>query len=179
MKKVKGIKRYARQFLNTMNINEVPQAIEQLSAISDLMEKDKTFRNIMISPVFSEAENQQIINYLGQRLKMSETTVKYIRYLSASKALSAMSEIVMAIVAGYLDMKKRVKAVVTSPVQVSKDYEGKLRDSLREITGRDVDMEFVVDPVLLGGVRIKVGSTMYDSSIKGQLRLLRDKLIKG
>ena len=50
---------------------------------------------------------------------------------------------------------------------------------MKQITGRDVDLEFVIDPSLLGGVRIKVGSTMYDSSIKGQLGLLKDKLIKG
>ena len=54
-----------------------------------------------------------------------------------------------------------------------------MKSSLKEITGRDIDIEFVIDPALLGGVRIKVGSTMYDSSIKGQLGLLRDKLIKG
>jgi F0F1-type ATP synthase delta subunit len=44
---------------------------------------------------------------------------------------------------------------------------------------RDVDIEFVLEPSLLGGVLVKVGSTMYDSSIKGQLRLLKDELIKG
>lgn len=179
MKKVKGVKRYARQFLSAVDLIEVPQAIEQLSAISSLMEKDKTFKNLMGSPIFSEAERQQIISYMGQKLKMSEKTVKYLHYLSTSKAIGAIQEIVDAIMAAYLDMKKRAKAVVTSPVQISRDYEEKLKSSLREITGRDIDMEFVIDPALLGGVRIKVGSTMYDSSIKGQLGLLRDKLIKG
>jgi F-type H+-transporting ATPase subunit delta len=42
-----------------------------------------------------------------------------------------------------------------------------------------VDIEYVSDPTLLGGFIVKVGSTMYDSSIKGQLRLLKDELIKG
>lgn len=179
MKKVKGVKRYAKQFLNTVDLTEVPQAIEQLSAISSLMEKDKTFKNIMVSPMFSKTESQQIISYLGQKLKMSEKTVKYIQYLSTSKAIGAMPEIVSAIVAAYLDMKKRAKAIVTSPIQVDKDYEDKLKSSLEDITGKGIDIEFVVDPTLLGGIRIKVGSTMYDSSIKGQLGLLRDKLIKG
>jgi F0F1-type ATP synthase delta subunit len=64
-------------------------------------------------------------------------------------------------------------------VQLSKEYEAQLAGSLRQVTGRDIDLEFVIDPSLLGGVRIKVGSTMYDSSIKGQLGLLKDKLIKG
>jgi F0F1-type ATP synthase delta subunit len=44
---------------------------------------------------------------------------------------------------------------------------------------RDVDIEYVMDPSLLGGILVKVGSTMYDTSIKSQLRLLRDDLIKG
>lgn len=179
MKKVKGVKRYAKQFLSAVDLAEVPRAIEQLSAISSLVEKDKTFRNILVSPIFSKAESKQIISYMGQKLKMSEKTVKYIQYLSTSKAISAMPEIVSAIVAAYLDMKKRTKAVVTSPVQITKDYEDKLKTSLKEITGMDIDMEFVIDPALLGGIRIQVGSTMYDSSIKGQLGLLRDKLIKG
>lgn len=179
MKKVKGVKRYARQFLSAVDLSEVPQAIEQLSAISSLMERDRTFKNLMVSPIFSETESRQIISYMGQKLKMSEKTVKYLHYLSTSKAIGAMPEIVGAIVAAYLDMKRRAKAIVTSPVKIGKDYEEKLKSSLMEITGKDIDMEFVIDPALLGGVRIKVGSTMYDSSIKGQLGLLRDKLIKG
>ena len=178
MKKVKGVKRFAKQFLNTIDLAEVPQAIEQLSAISSLMEKDKTFKNIMAGPIFSETESRQIIGFIGHKLKMSEKTVKYIQYLFASKAIGAMPEIVSAIAALYLDMKKRTKAIVTSPVQISKDYEDKLKDALKEITGRDIDLEFVIDAALLGGVRIKVGSTMYDSSIRGQLGLLKDKLMK-
>jgi F0F1-type ATP synthase delta subunit len=50
---------------------------------------------------------------------------------------------------------------------------------LKKLIDRDVDLETVLDPSLLGGVLVKVGSTMYDSSIKGQLRLLKDELIKG
>jgi F-type H+-transporting ATPase subunit delta len=79
----------------------------------------------------------------------------------------------------YLEKKKRAKAVVLSPVEVGSDYERRLKDSLKGLIDRDVDIEFVMDQSLLGGVLVKVGSTMYDSSIKGQLRLLKDELIKG
>lgn len=179
MKKIKGVKKYAKQFLNTVGMEEASQAIEHLNAIAVLIEKDRNFRNLMASPVFREDENRQIIDYLGEKLKMSEKTVRYLQYLSASKAIGAMPEIVRAIIAAYLEMKNKAKAVVTCPVHVSTDYEEELKGSLKQITGRDIDIEFVIDPALLGGVRIKVGSTMYDSSIKGQLGLLRDKLIKG
>ena len=179
MKKVKGVKRYAKQFLSAVDLNEVPQGIGQLSAIANLMEKDKSFRNLMISPVFSSDEIGRIISYLSVKLKMSGKASKYLQYLVDSGAICALSEIIMAIQSQYFQIKKRSKAVVTTSVQVGKDYEAQLSESLKLITGGDVDLEFVLDPSLLGGVTIKVGSTMYDSSIKGQLGLLKDKLIKG
>jgi len=179
LRNVKGVKRYAKQFLSSIDVGEIPQAIEQLNAISSLMEKDRSFRNLMASPIFNEDERQKTINFISQKAGISAKVVKYLQYLSDEKVMAAMTEIVRSITVLYLEMKKRAKAVVTSPVRISKDYEAKLVSSLKRITGRDVDLEFVIDPSLLGGIRIKVGSTMYDSSIKGQLGLLRDKLIKG
>ncbi|PIP71230.1 MAG: hypothetical protein COW90_01095 [Nitrospirae bacterium CG22_combo_CG10-13_8_21_14_all_44_11] len=79
----------------------------------------------------------------------------------------------------YLEKKRRAKAVVLTSIEISKDYEERLKRSLNKLTDRDVDIEFVMEPALLGGIIVKVGSTMYDTSIKGQLRLLRDELIKG
>ncbi|MGD0283648.1 MAG: ATP synthase F1 subunit delta [Dissulfurispiraceae bacterium] len=110
---------------------------------------------------------------------MSGVASKYLKYLVEAGAIGALSEIIEAIQARYLEMKKRSKAVVTTSVQVGKDYAAQLSESLKLVTGGDIDLEFVLDPSLLGGVTIKVGSTLYDSSIKGQLGLLKDKLIKG
>lgn len=179
MKTVRGVKKYAKQFLKAVDIKDVPQAIEQFTAIASLMEKDRNFKNLLLSPMFSLDEKKKIIAFISGRLKISAGAAKFLEYLSETMVISALGGILKAIIALYLEMQKRVKAVVTSPVQISKGYEEQLMKSLKQITGRDVDFEFVLDPSLLGGVRIQVGSTMYDSSIKGQLGLLRDKLIKG
>ncbi|HXW69024.1 MAG TPA: ATP synthase F1 subunit delta [Dissulfurispiraceae bacterium] len=179
MKKIKGVKRYAKQFLSAVDLTEVPQGLGQLSAIANLMDKDKSFRNLMISPVFSGDEIGRIISYLSVKLKMSAKTSKYLQYLVEAGAIGALSEIIIAIQSQYFEIKKRSKAVVTTSVQVGKDYEVQLSELLQKVTGGDIDLEFVLDPSLLGGVTIKVGSTLYDSSIKGQLGLLKDKLIKG
>ena len=179
MKTVRGVKKYAKQFLKAVDLEEVPRAIGQLSAIADLMEKDKHFKTLMVSPVFTDDEKQKAIALIAQKLNMAEGTAKYLVHISNEKVLSALTEMVKSIITLYLEMKKRVKAVVTSPVSISREYEQQLIQSLKQVTGRDIDLELVTDPSLLGGVRIKVGSTMYDSSIKGQLGLLRDKLIKG
>ncbi len=179
MKKVKDVKKYAKQFLKSVEITEVPKAIEQLNAVASLIDRDKNFRTLMISPVFNESDRETAIAILSHQMKMSTEVAQYLIYLSNKMLMGSLKDIVRAISALYMDIKKKAKAVVTAPMEISRDYEKELIKALTQLTGRDIELEFVFDPSLLGGIRIQVGSTMYDSSIKGQLGLLKDKLIKG
>ncbi|HMK59517.1 MAG TPA: ATP synthase F1 subunit delta [Dissulfurispiraceae bacterium] len=179
MKKVTGVKKYAKKFLSNVEMAEIPQAIEQMEAIAGLMEKDKSFRTFLVSPLFAGDEKQKALAFISDKIKISEKVGKFLAYISEEKVMGGLPEIVEVIKALYLEMKKRARAIVTSPVSFSSDFEAQLKQSLKQVTGRDIDMEFILDPALLGGVRIRIGSTMYDSSIKGQLRLLRDKFIEG
>lgn len=178
MKKVKEAKRYAKALLDTCGIENAPQAIAELGVINDLMVKSKEFRSLLVSPLFSSEERGKAINQIKDRVKLSDSTVKYIMHLSELGLIISLPEIIRVANQLYLEKKKKAKAVVMTPIEISKDYENKLKTSLKKLTDRDVDIEYVMDPSLLGGVLIKVGSTMYDTSIKGQLRLLRNELIK-
>ena len=93
--------------------------------------------------------------------------------------IAHLAECIRTVSALYLERKKRAKATVRTPVDTNMKYDSTIKASLKRLTGRDIDIEYVVDPSLLGGVLIQVGSTMYDTSLKGQLRLLRDDLKKG
>jgi ATP synthase F1 delta subunit len=179
LKTVRGVKKYAKQFLKTVDMEKVPQTLEQYSALAGLMDKNKNVRTFLTSPVFSEKERLDALAVLSQKIGMSLEATKYLFFLSAEMVLGGLGQIVKVINALYLEMKKRARAVVISPVTISEEYERSLVNSLKRLTGRDIDLEVLLDPSLLGGVRIQVGSTMYDSSIRGQLGLLKDKLIKG
>ena len=179
MRKVSGVRQYAKKFVSNVAVEEIPQALDHLGVIVSLMEQDKGIRNLMVSPMFSSEERRASLAAIAEKLKSSEKLSKYLVYLADEQALSALPQITKAILASYLDMKKRAKAVVTTPVAVSAAFEADLVAALRQRTGREIDVEYVIDPSLLGGVRIKVGSTMYNTSLKGQLGLLKDKLIEG
>jgi ATP synthase F1 delta subunit len=133
----------------------------------------------VVCPVFDKAEIKKALSYISKKIGATPQVGKYMEYLYEEKALGSLPEIVDAINAMYLEILKRSKAIVTSPQPVAKKYDAVLKRSLKKVTGRDIDIEYVVDPSLLGGVRIRIGSTMYDSSIKSQLGLLRDKFIEG
>ena len=62
---------------------------------------------------------------------------------------------------------------------IDQQYKKKILTSLKKLTEKDVEVEYLYDSNLIGGIIVKIGSKMYDSSIRGQLRLLKEELIKG
>lgn len=179
MKPAREAKKYAKMLINAVGVEGAPQALTELSLVETMMAKSREFRSVLVSPVFSLSEKEAAFGQVASRLKFSDTVVKFVKYLMETGVIAVLSEIVKAATAIYLEKKKRARATVFSPIAVSKAGEERLKAALKGIVQRDVDVDVVIDPALLGGVLVKVGSTMYDSSIKGQLRILKDELIKG
>ncbi|MDP2157277.1 MAG: ATP synthase F1 subunit delta [Nitrospirota bacterium] len=179
MKPIKQAKRYAKMFINVVGMNAALQSLSELTAIEHLMNRSGEVRSLLLNPGFSQTERESAIRKIAEKAKLSENVVKFVIFLTENRVIAALSEIVKTATAIYLEKMKQAKAVVFTPVEVSKGHEERLKASLKKLLDRDVDIEYVMDPTLLGGILVKVGSTMYDSSVKGQLRLLKDELIKG
>lgn len=178
MKSVKHTKKYAKMFLNTIGIDAAPKAIEELTVVKALVEQSPEFKSFLLNPAFNDEERKSTLKALGEKLTFSDSTVKFVNYLTEVRAAAAIGKVLEATVALYLERKKRAKATVITPAGIDASYESRLKDSLKRITGKDIELQYATDPSLLGGILIKVGSTMYDGSIRGQLRLLRDELVK-
>lgn len=179
MRQAREGKRCAKTFLNMVGVEKAPSAIDELSGINSLMTKSREFRGLLIGPQFTSAEREKIIKIIAGKVKLSDDTIKFIIYLSEIRMISSLAEIIRAITNLYLEKMRKAKAIVMTPAALDKEYEKKLKASLEKRINKSVDIEIVTDTSLLGGILVKVGSTMYDSSIKGQLRLLKDELIKG
>ncbi len=160
-------------------MDKAGQALAELGSVNDLMAKSKEFRSLLVNPQFTAEEVAGVIKALAVKLNLSEGTVKFIQYLAGVGAIIGLAEILTIATNLYLERQKKAKAVVMSPIEISKERESALKASLKKMTDRDVEMEYVIDPSLLGGIRVKIGSIMYDTSVRGQLRLLKDELIKG
>jgi ATP synthase F1 delta subunit len=179
VKPEKEAKKYAKTLMSIVGVEDAPKALAELAVIDSLMAKSREFRSLLVSPGFSQAEKEAGLKQVTAKLGISEKMIKFVSHLTGVGVVAALSEIIKKATAIYLEKKKRARAVVMTPVEVSREYEARLKASLKKLIDRDVDLEYVMDSTLLGGVLVKVGSTMYDSSIKGQLRLLKDELIKG
>jgi ATP synthase F1 delta subunit len=179
LKKIKEVKRFANALIRNVGIDNTPQTINELEALNALMIKSNEFKRLLFNPQFTSEEREAVLKQIAAKINLSEYTIKFIMYLSELGVIRALPAIIRSATNLYFEKKKKAKAIVMTPIQIKKEQEHSLKSSLKQMIDRDVDIEYVMDPSLLGGILIKVGSTMYDTSIKSQLRLLRDELIKG
>lgn len=165
-------------FVNATGLEKAPDGIKELGSVSSLMSESRDLRTALVGPQFSSDEKKAVIGLLKTGLGLSETSVKFLGFVAERGVASQIDEIVDYAVKIYLEKKKRARATVVTPVAMDRVFEARIKDSIKKLTGREIDIEYDIDPSLLGGVLVKVGSTMFDSSIRGQLRLLKDELVK-
>jgi F-type H+-transporting ATPase subunit delta len=178
MKTLRHAKRYATMLLNAVEESQAAQVIGELTTAAALSERSGEFRSVLTSPMFSDEEREVALKAVGEQLGFTPHTVGFVTFLSGEGAGWALGQVAVKAQAIQAERERTVTATVMTPVSVGADYESRLRAALEKATGRTVNVEYQTDPALLGGMKIVVGSTMFDGSIQGQLRLLKDKLIK-
>lgn len=178
MNKAQIAKKYSRSLINTIEVQDIPKVIEELITFSKLIEANRKLKLLFAGQIFSEEEQNRALKELLSYLKISPQSEKLLKLIIIQKHLSAIKEIIKASINLYNEKLKKTTAVVISSVTLEKNYINRLESALKALTRRDIDIESHIDPSLLGGFIVKVGSTVYDSSLKGQLRLLRAELTR-
>jgi len=174
----KAIKKYAKMLFNITGVKKAEKVCKQLSLLNKLI-MDKKIKNFFISPAISEDERKKGIDIISEKLSLFEEVKKFIIFLVNKGAITELEDILKYYTELYFEKKQKVKATVIMPIKVSNKYKKKILTSLKKLTEKDVEVEYLYDSNLIGGIIVKIGSKMYDSSIRGQLRLLKEELIKG
>ena len=174
---MKHARKYAKMFLNT--VEDAEKALQELAVLNAIKEKSADFASVLISPIFTREERDKALGAVCAQAGISEQTQKFVRFLADKGEAAGLSIVLEKTVALYLERRNKVKATVLSPVEVDGAALERIRTALASITGKEVEIDTEQDPALIGGLLVKVGSRMFDASIKGQLRLLKEELIKG
>lgn len=172
-------KKYAKMFLNSLGMDVAQKAIAELAAIEELSTQSAEFRGLLLGPMFSNEEKEDMLATVGDKAGISPETVKFAGFLCRQGAAKDLGEVVSRAKALYAERMDIARATVITPVPVDAELEGRLKASLKALLKKDIEIDYETDPSLIGGMLVKVGSTMYDSSLAGQLRLLRTELLKG
>jgi F-type H+-transporting ATPase subunit delta len=146
--------------------NDVRELRAMLHGSADLM-------RLVRSPVLSRDEQGKAMAALAADAKLSKLTADFIAVVARNRRLFA----VPAMIEAYLDTlaarRGEVTAEVVAAQQLTKAQEDALAEQLRRAVGSRVTVDVRVDPSLLGGMVVKIGSRMVDGSLKGQLQRLQ------
>lgn len=178
MKKYQIARRCSRALFSMVDISQAPKVIEEITAFSLILDRDRKLKLLFATELFSEEERNRALEELLTHLRVLPETKKFLTFIISQGHLKLIKEIIKISVEIYNEKLKKVKALVISPIPLRENYIERLRTALRVLTQRDVEIEMELDKSLIGGFTVKVGSTIYDSSLKYQLGLLRAELTK-
>lgn len=171
-------KKYSRAIVSSVSIADVPAVVNELKAFSKLLDAHRQLKLLFAGQIFSESEKVKAFDALAPRLKLKPQSEKFIKAMIVQGHLTVVQDIITATIDSYNEKQKKASAVVVSSVALDAKHSERLRSALKKMTDRDVTIENQVDESLLGGFIVRVGSTIFDSSVKGQLRLLKAELMR-
>ena len=126
----------------------------------------------------TDAARQSLMEAVSKAMALSAPVTKTLVLLARSGKLGLVPDLAAAYRERLLAHQNIVRAEVTSATPLSPDKTKAIEDSLSKVTGKKVEISASVDPELMGGVVARIGSTVYDGSVKTQLTRMRQELVK-
>jgi F-type H+-transporting ATPase subunit delta len=175
---VSGVaERYASALFDLARDESAIDAIEaELVALSGLIDASEDFRRLIQSPVFSAEDQGRAIGAIADRSGIAGLTGNFLRLVARNRRLFALPGIIKAFRAMAAAERGEVTAEVASAQPLNDDQVAALKAALKEKLGKDVTLSASVNPALLGGLVVKVGSRMIDTSLRTRLMTVKTRL---
>lgn len=152
------------------------QVASDLSGFVRLMDESADLKRLVESPVLGREEQGRAVLAVAEQAGLAPLTTRFLGLLAQHRRLFALPGIAKAFNAMLAAHKGEVAAEVVSAVPLGEDELATLKQSIASYVGQAVTVETRVDPALLGGVVVRVGSRMLDASLRTKLQQLEQSL---
>ena len=173
--------RYARALadavLDPKSGLEAGRAWQELQSFSALVRESTELRNVLLSPAVSPARKRAVVGRFAATLPLSKLVRNFLFVLVDRRRIGALDDVVEAFEAEIDARLGIVRAEVTSAAPLDETQRTEMQAALARVAGKQVRADFDVDPALIGGAVARIGSTIYDGSVRGQLDTLRGRLV--
>ncbi len=165
--------RYASALYDLASESGKVTAVESdLAAIGQAISESADLAGLIRNPRVTREAAATAMTAVGQLLKVSPLTQNFLGVLAQNRRLAALPDVVRAFATIAAAARGEVSAEVTSAHALSAAQLGALAEKLKAREGKDVKLTAKVDPELLGGLVVRIGSTQIDSSIRTRLNTL-------
>ncbi|HEY3637931.1 MAG TPA: F0F1 ATP synthase subunit delta [Rhizomicrobium sp.] len=169
--------RYARALFDLASEgNSVDAVASDLAGLKALLVESPDLARLVKAPVFSADEQRAGMDAVLRRMEATPLTMRFILTLARKRRLFALTDIIRAYDELLGRQKGEVDAEVSAARPLTEAETTELKAALKAKLGRDARLSTKVDPALLGGLVVKVGSRMIDSSLRTKLEGLRSAM---
>lgn len=148
------------------------QVADDLRGLARAIDESADLRRLVRSPAISRDDQARALQAIAKESGMSGLAANFLGLIAKNRRLFALD----AMIQGFLDIlaerRGEVTAQVTAASALNDDQVAKITDAVKQAVGANAQIETHVDPELLGGLVVRVGSRMYDSSLRSKLQRL-------
>ena len=169
--------RYATAIFELAKEGKSLTDLEADIGVLDAALKDSAeFRDLIASPVYSRGEQAAAMTAIATKAGLSQIVTNTLALMASKRRLFVLPQLVRELRARIAAEKGEVTAEVTAASALTKTEHEKLARTLKERVGKDVKINMSVDESLIGGLVVKVGSRMIDTSIRSKLAALQNSM---
>jgi F-type H+-transporting ATPase subunit delta len=169
--------RYAGSLFELAVEQKAIAAVEKdLASIGSMIAGSPDLKRAIASPLISAADQQGAMKALAARAKVSGIVTNFLRLTAKNRRLAALPQMISAFSSLAATHRGEASAEVTSAHPLSDAQKKELAATLKGVAGKDVSFNVSVDPTLLGGLIVKMGSRQIDTSLRTKLNSLKNNL---
>lgn len=170
--------RYATALFEMAEADQLLDVVAgDLTALESMIGDSDDLRRLLRSPVISRDDQAKAIHAVAAKAELNDLTRKFLGVVAANRRLFTLTAMIKAYKSLLSAKRGETVAEVTSAKELNDAQVQAITDALRQATGSAVAVSTSVDPDILGGLVVKVGSRMVDSSLSTKLNQLRTSMI--
>ncbi|WP_137699826.1 F0F1 ATP synthase subunit delta [Marimonas lutisalis] len=169
--------RYATAVFELAKESKNVKALEgDIAALEEALAGSADFNALISSPIYTRDQQAAAVTAIANKMGLSELMSNTLSLMAGKRRLFVLPQLVRALRAAIAEDKGEVTADVVSAKPLTKAQLTKLAKSLKASVGKDVNINATVDEALIGGLVVKVGSKMIDTSIRSRLNSLQNAM---
>ena len=151
----------------------------ELRSFEATLSESSALHNALITPAVPVARKRAVIGRIADLLRLSRVTRNFLFVLVDHRRISSLTGIIHMFEQVVDERLGYAQAEISSAMELTEAQRGVLNTQLERVTGKRIRMRFAIDPELIGGAVARIGSTVYDGSVRGQLATIERRLSVG
>jgi F-type H+-transporting ATPase subunit delta len=170
--------RYARALVDAVLDSKADSALvpRQIEQFENLLHQSGDLKNVLLSPAVSGTRKRAVVERFAGMMSLERIVRNFLFVLINHRRIDLLGEIRQAYEVVLDERLGILRSEVKSAQPLTDEQRNKVQGELSRIAGQQVRCDYKVEEKLLGGVTAKVGSTVYDGSVRAQLETMRQRL---